>query len=335
MSESASEPQEDLSAARKAAIVLAALGKDLASEVCSALPVDVVLHLAEELSRLSFVSSEELQKTLQEFLQRMRAAAPLGGPMYAKSLLESTLGYSQIPEVDLAVRSALSRLNEVEATALYRCLREERPQTIAAILPHLSAARAAQLLSYFDEREAAEIAYRAAHLASPSPGAIQALVEALHLEVRRAGGSYAESTPEVSTEFVANLIGSMSPERAKTLLEALREMDPEFGEGVAEQVFTFEDLPRLADSDLQILLREVPMEVLVMALKGTPQEWRERLKQNLSQRGRERLEEEMAMLGPVPVTQVQEAQRQICQRARELAESGQISLEGGTVQYVE
>ena len=163
---------------------------------------------------------------------------------------------------------------------------------------------------------------------------MRALAGALDLELRAAHVRMG-SSPEVSVQFVVDLIGAMAPDKGKIMLEALHEVDQQFGDDVAERVFTFEDMANLADQDLQVILRNVEMNVLVLALKGTPEALKARLTVNLSQRGQERLEEEMEMLGAVPVSQVQDAQRQICHQARQLAEKGEISLESGAEEYVE
>ena len=323
---------------RKAAIVVAALGEGLAVQVCTRLPVGQVLTLGEEIAKLDRVPASELGEVLADFVASAKESTRLGGTYYARQLLDGTLGLvhgaAQLQDNDPEGLTVLSRLNELEPPVLWRVLREEKRQTVAAVLSHLTAPRAGQLLSYFDESAAADIAYRAAHLSSPSPGAMQALAGALDLELRAAHARVG-STPEVSVQFVVDLIGSMPPARSKQMLEALHEVDKGFGDSVAEQVFTFDDLANLADHDLQVVLRNVEMNVLVLALKGTPDELKERVKANLSKRGQERLDEEMEMLGPVPVTQVQDAQRQICHQARALAESGEINLDSRGVEYVE
>jgi flagellar motor switch protein FliG len=323
---------------RKAAIVVSALGEDLAVEICGRLPVGQVLKLGEEVARLERVEAEEASEVIDEFLVAARDSVSLGGGLYAKQLLNATLGPSgsanQLKGDDPEGLSILSRLNEMEPLVLWRALRDEKRQTIAAVLSRLTATKAGQLLSNFEDDMAADIAYRAAHLSNPSPGAMQALAGSLDLELR-AAHARAGSTPEMSLQFVVDLIASMPPAKGKQMLEALVNVDKDFGNGVAEQVFTFDDIGHMADHDMQIVLRSVDMNILVVALKGTSLELRERVKANLSKRGQERLEEELEMLGPVPVTQVQDAQRQICHEARTLAEAGEINLDSGTVEYVE
>jgi len=323
---------------RKAAIVVSALGEDLAVEVCNRLPVGQVLKLGEEVARLERIEADEVCGVLEEFLSTTQESLSLGGSLYAKQLLDGALGLtatsSQLKDDDPEGIAILSRLNEQDPSVLWRALREEKHQTIAAVLSHLTASKAGQLLAYFDEVAAADIAYRAAHLSSPSPGSMQALANSLDLELRAAHARVG-STPEVSVQFVVDLLGSMPPAKGKQMLEALVKVDEEFGNGVAEEVFTFEDLGRIADQDLQVVLRSVDMNILVMALKGTSPELKDRVKANLSKRGRERLDEELEMLGAVPLGQVQDAQRQICHEARALAEAGEINLDSGSVEYVE
>jgi flagellar motor switch protein FliG len=325
---------EDHENLRRAAIIIAALGEDLAGEVCSQLPPGQILALGDELAALQEVPTAELNQVLAEFLGRLQTSASLGGRAYARSVMGSALGNSGGYHNDDIGLTILGRLDDIDATVLWGIVRAERQQTIAALVTHLSATNAGALLSFLDEETAADIAYRAAHLATPSPGAMQALGEALEMQLR-ATRTRSGSTQEVSLQFVVDLIGSMSPNRGQQLLAALQQLDGSFGESVAEQVFTFEDLARLVDHDLQLVLRAVDLSVVVMALKGSSAELRKRIKQNLSQRVQERLEEELDLLGAVPLSQVHEAQRQVCHQAHQLADAGEIGLTSGSEQYVQ
>jgi flagellar motor switch protein FliG len=332
------ESTSALSEQRRAAIIVAALGKELALQVCSQLPVGQVLTLGEEIARLGRITGPQLNQVLADFVAEAREAPVLGGASYARELLDGTLGLAgssaSLHDSDPEGLAVFSGLNELEPAMVWRLLREERPQTVAVIISHLTPSKAGQLLSLFNEKQAAEIAYRAAHLGSPSPGAMQALAGALDLELR-AGHVRSSNRPEVSVQFVVDLLAGMAPDQSKQVLEALTEVDKAFGENVAEGVFTFDDIGSLPDPSIQAILRSIENSLLVVALKGTTEEFRERIKANLSQRAREWLAEELEMLGPVPSNQVQDAQRQICQEARRLADTGEISLEIAKVEYVE
>lgn len=323
---------------RQAAIVLAAVGADVAADICRRLPADLVMDLGEAIAQLGEVTPEELEGTLAELSRGMAPGTRLGGSNYAQELLYGTLGAS-LPgrgnaEPEPAELTVLGRLNTVAPPALYKLLQNECRQILAAVVSHLTAGRAAQLLANYPEDVAADIAYRAAHLAPPAPGALQALAGALERELR-ATQVQAQQAHDVSLQYVVDLIGALPTGKSKSMLEALGQLDKTFGDSVAELVFTFEDITRLADPELQLLLRNVDMSQLVVALKGTPEELRDRVRANLSQRGRERLTEEMEILGPVPLAQVQDAQRQICAQARQLAEQGDINLDSGAEEYVE
>jgi len=322
---------------RRAAIVLAALGEELATAVCSHLPAAQVLALGDELAALDDAPTAEINQVLADFVGRLRAAAPVGGAAYAKSLVTSTLGHvglGQRRELDDVGLTILARLDELDPAVLWRLIRDERPQTVAVLLGYVSPKTAAQLLAHCDERRAADIAHRASRLSLPSPGAMQALGEALDLELRATRAGTGEAF-KVSLQFVVDLINSMAPDQGQRVLGALADVDEVFGAAVAEQVFTFDDLGQLTDRDLQLVLRAVDVAMLAVALKGAPADLRDRLQQNLSQRGQDRLQEELDMLGPVPLSQVQEAQRHICLMARQLAEAGEIGLTGATETYVE
>jgi len=322
---------------RQAAIVLAAMGEDLAAEACSRLPVSQVLRLGEEIARLGWVPREELEQALDAFTSSGANVTRLGGTAYARTMLDATIGIAHAPGAysqELEGLTVLSELDDIPSPLLHRVLMNEDPQVIATVVSNLTPARAGALLANYEETAAADVAYRAAHISTISPGALQALAVALDLELSGVGGRD-ETSREVSLQYVVELVDSLPSAKSKALLEALGRINQDFGESVAEQVFTFDDVISLSDADLQTLLRSVDMGILVTGLKGTSTELRERVRANLSQRGRERLTEEMEMLGPVPLSQVQDAQRQLCAEARALAERGEISLDSGTEEYVE
>ncbi len=326
----------DASTLRRAAIVLAILGEDLAAAACAHLPRNQVRRLGEEVARLGHVSAEEVEEALAEFADADRGMA-LGGAEYARSLLAglglSEAGATRCSDEEATDLSWLSGSDELDLRVLAGVLASEHPQLLAVVVSHLRPDQTGLLLADFDEHRAAEIAYRAAHLAAPAPGVLAALSEALAAEIE-AGKVLAESGG-MSVEHVADLLLALPPERRKGVLESLSALDREFADAVAERVFTFDDITSLSDHDLQALLRSVDMSLLVVALKGTSPELRERVKANLSQRGRERLAEEMEVLGAVPVSQVQEARRAVCAQARVLADRGEISLDSAMAQYLE
>lgn len=326
----------DTSALRRAAIVLAMLGEDLASAACAHLPRSQVRQLGEEIARLGRVSAEELEAALADFADTGQGMT-LGGTDYARSLLAgldaSAAGETHHSDEDVTDLSWLRDSNELDVRLLGRILATEHPQLVAVVVSQLRPDQTGLLLADFDEPQAAEIAYRAAHLGPPAPGVLAALSEALAADVETArvsaeGGS-------VSLEHVANLLLALPPGRRKGVLESLSALDREFADAVAEHIFTFDDIASLSDQDLQALLRSVDMSLLVVALKGTLPELRERIKANLSQRGRERLAEEMDVLGPLPISQVQEARRAVCAQARALADRGEINLDSAMTQYLE
>jgi flagellar motor switch protein FliG len=329
---------ETASSLRKAAIVLAALGEDLAAQACSRLPASQILGLGEEIARLGWVSNEEFYEALSDFTTARSTATRLGGTDYARALLDSTVGagasMGSFAEDDLDELAVFAQLAETPVGVLVRVLSAESPPVVAAVVSRLPPTLAGQLLGHSDDQVAADIAYRVVQMGVSSPGATQALARVLDTELA-VGRTRREADRSISLQYAVDLIGALPAGRGKKVLESIIALDKPFGESLAEQVFTFEDIANLSDSDLQVLLRSADMNQLVLALKGTPEELRERIRANLSQRGRERLQEEMEVLGPVPIRQVQDAQRQICSDARGLADRGEITLEGGSDQLVE
>ena len=324
-------------ALERAAIIVASLGSETAALVGQHLGERQVRAIAEVLARMSPVSIERRAEVLREFAQACAHSAPIGGPDYASEFMTAALGH-QGGAGETATGSSpgvqrLYALNELKARTLWRLLERETAQTVAVIVTHLTAPKAADLLLEMPEELRAEVAYRAAHLAPLSPGALDALASAF--DGAAPAGSGDRRSGDSLLDFLGDVVMELDAASCRSVLEGLKTRDESLYQAIDDRMFTFEDTLKLADRDLQVVLRSIEVKLVATALKGSPEGLRGRALDNLSQRAREVLLQEMELMGPIPLTDVSEAQREIAAAARALAQSGEIATDRAGVVYVE
>lgn len=320
---------------RKAAIVLASLDRDTAVEICrqmSEVEAEVVLTA---MARLGTVPPEEQQEVLLSFRQRLEGASHLAGAELAEELMTAVLGPRQQKSRDPRQQSALERLRSLsgmDPRALHRMLSGETPQMIALVLGQLPAERAAQALMAWPEEDRADLALRVAKQGQLAPGTVEAVGEALGQNLYRGdeGGR-----KDAGIGFVVKLLEDMDRSASKELLDRLRASDESLADQVASQLFTFDNVVQLPDRDLQLVLRGLDHGVIARALKGMDEEIKQRIVTNLSERAQEIVGQEMELLGPVLVSDVEAAQREFVKKALESEEAGELTLSSGAGEYIE
>ncbi len=320
---------------RKAAILLTCLDTDLAVEICSQLDAETVRVLATEIARLSAITQEERDEVIREFVASMERFEMVDGQAKARELLKNVLGRD---DDIFALEEAeglqqLDRLRDLDPPVLWRYLQDELPQTITVLLAYLQPQKAAAVLALMPEELRTQIIVRMGRTGTLAPGAMEALAEGVreltHTVLSR------EVTAETTTpQFIADIISNMDVQSQKAALEALRQHSPGFAQMVEELVFTFEDVLRLDDRSLQIVLRNLDSRTIALALKNVPDDAKERILSNMSSRAREAILQEMELMGQVRVRDVEAAQREFAQVARELAEKGEITLTAGEEEYI-
>jgi len=203
---------------------------------------------------------------------------------------------------------------------------------VAVVLSQLSPQKAAQVLAQWPAEQRSDLALRVAKLGHLAPGALEAIGEVLGRQAYRVDD---EGSADQGLEFVVRLLEGMDRGASKQALAELRERDAELAEQVEDRLFTFENVLQLTDAYLQVLLRGLDNAVIAQALKGADQAVRERIFANLSERGREMLEQEIELLGPVLVRDVEAAQREFVSLALELEQAGEITLSSEDAEYIE
>jgi flagellar motor switch protein FliG len=324
-----------LTGRQKAAIFCMALGSELSAKITSHLSPEEVEALSFEIARLDRVTPEAVSAVLDESISTFRAIDSMaeGGVDYARQLLEQTLGPAKASLVmkrihnQLADVAGLDRLRNVDPQQLGTAIRGEHPQTIALILAHLEPTHTAAILREIDPETGTDVIYRMARMEKVSPEMLQLIEGTLGGDV---GMSLSEGMRSSGgPAAVAAVLNMLSSSLEKQLIDGLMAKDAELCEQVRNLMFVFEDLQSLDDRALQRILREIEVRELALALKTASEELKKRMMSAMTQRALGALTEEMELLGPVRVRDVETAQAKIVALVRRLDEEGEIVVGSG------
>ena len=327
--------QEPMTGLQKAAVLCLALGPEGASRITQKLAEDEVEQLMVEIARLDSVDASVAEQVLHEATTNasQHGSMRAGGVGFAKELLEKTFGPTKAQSVVKRVASArpdqagFARLRKADPQRLATMFRQEHPQTLALILANLAPQQTAAVMKEFERPLSAEIAFRMAKMERVSPETLQVIEASLGAD------SELDLSPGMSRTggpgTVATILNLLQGTIEKEILEQVAERDPALSEQIRNLMFVFEDLLRLDDKGLQRLLRDVDTKTLALALKGASVELRDKMMSQMSQRAVGVLKEEIEMLGPVRMKDVEAAQSGIVQQVRALEEAGEIVVGGG------
>lgn len=323
----------EMSRAQKAAAVLLALGNDQAARVMEHLNESEVEQVALEIAQLGQLDSEQTNAVLDEFRAEALAAQYLvsGGVDHARTLLRSLHGDQgeEMLERLLATfkASPFHFLQVHDPAEVLQHLREENPQTLALVLSHLPTRFGAQILTGLDPRLQAEVAGRIASLERTSPEVV-ARVEA-SLQRRFGDVRRRDNTTRGGVHELAALLNSSDRATERAILSELDQSNPQMAEAVRALMFVFEDIVSIDDRAMQEILRQVDLKRLAYALKGVDDNVRSKVFDNLSERASETLTEEVELLGPVPIKDVEAAQTEVVALIRRLEDEGAITTARG------
>lgn len=326
---------ENLSGARKAAILCASLDGDAISEVFRYLEEDEVQIISRELASLQQIPSQVANGILEEFDQLLTARnfAITGGMDYAKKLITKAYGPETARRLlDRITRSLESTvgfeaLQKIDPQQLSKLFQNEHPQTIALVLAHLEPPTAAATLRCLPEAQRADIALRMASLQSISQDVIRQISVVLDHKLKAIGNDNRQAVGGVRP--VAEICNRLERDIAQKMLEEIEAGNPDLALAIRNLMMTFDDLLLLDDMGIRELLQRIDKKVLALALKGTAEELQNRFFKNMSSRAVEMMKEEMDFMGQVKLKDVTAAQREIVDIMRELDDQGVISLNGG------
>lgn len=327
-------PAALLTGTQKAAVLLLQLGKERAGRIMAMLDEKDIDDLAVEIVRMEHVDPRLAEDVITEFHQQAIGAGGLsvgrGGLGYAQQLLEASLGSERAAGVIERLASSIAGqpfefLLHADARQALSLLSGEHPQTIALVLAHLRPDHASAILAGLPPAVRTEVAHRIALMERASPDIVAIVAESLQ---RKASAVLTprELSAVGGVQPLVEIINRADPSTEKFILEGLAEVDSALADEVRSRMFVFADVTLLEDRATQLVLRQVESSALAVALKGAPQEVRDKILRNLSERARENLLEEIEILGPTRLSQVEEARAGIVQIIRQLEESGQIVI---------
>jgi flagellar motor switch protein FliG len=316
--------------AQKAAILLIALGSDLSSEVLKLdFQQEDIELVTNEISNMVKIPAEVRNAVIDEFieLQRTRDYLSHGGLSYAKEVLEKVVGHQKAAEIlnklNIDIKDTpFSSLRKIDAKQIYNFIREEHPQTIALILAHLTSDQAAVILRMLPPESQSEISRRIAILDRFTPEIVRD-VESL-LERKLSAVVQQDQTAVGGVQFLVDILNKVGRSTEKVIMAGLEREDLALAEEVYGRMFVFEDLAKLPDSFIQMMLKEVNSSDLTMAMRGANQEANARIYKNMSKRAAGMIKEEIEFIGPVRLKEVEKAQQKIAAIIRRLDESGEI-----------
>jgi flagellar motor switch protein FliG len=323
------EGHSEIPTMQKVAILFIALGQEAAGEVMKFLSDYEIEEITQAVANLKTVSVEMQDTVMEEFETHLLAGewVAQGGMDFARGALERAVGPRRAQEildrVASTVTSGFYMLKNVSPEQVAPFITQEHPQTISLILSQLEPAQASGILAQLPESLQADVAYRIATMENITPAVLKEIEEALEASLRDIlGGNQDVGGPGVVADIL-NLTGSSVE---KNVLDQMDGQDPEVAESVRNLMFTFADINKLTDRELQILLGEVDQKDLVIALKAAEEELKDKILGNMSERVRTFVSEEMEFLGPMRLSEVEEVQLRIVQQVRQLEEQGQITI---------
>ena len=322
-----------LSGVRKAAILLVAVGEELAGEILRVLPETDIQNLTEELADLKGISPELSAEVLEEFWQLLETQGFVmhGGLDYASRLLMETFGKERADDLLMLVRRSqeaaqgnLAKLQRTDPQQLGKLLDSEHPQTIALVLAHLDPKRASLVLDNLSEEHKVVSIQRLAEMRQFSPEMAQKVAHILHRRLESMGDTARKSYS--GFKAVADLLNRLNADESKKILESIEEGQPELALGIRNLMFTFEDLVTVPPATIREIVSGVDKRQLAMALRGANDDLRAQIFKSMSSRAVEMLKEDMEVLGPVRSREVAQAQQEILNLARRLEAEGKVVL---------
>jgi len=329
------ESGQAASGIRKAAILMIILGDQIGGEILRQMDEEEVQAIGQEVARITSISNDQAEAVLEEFYQMSMAREYVlkGGIDYAKKMLMTAFGPEHAKRlVDRLVKTlgselaSFDTLQKADPQQLAKFIHNEHPQTIALILSHLNASQAAGLLTSLPQELRADVALRMANLDQISPEIVSKIAVIIGQRMKALGELSRESYGGVRA--VSEMFNRLDSGSSKDILEAIEQNDPKLVETIRHLMFVFEDLLLLSEEALKEMLGKVDRKILTVALKGTSEQLRNHILQLMSQRGAEMLREDMEMLGPIKIKEVEGAQQQIIAVIRQLEAEGTISLKG-------
>jgi flagellar motor switch protein FliG len=316
---------------RKAAVLLVALGSERAAQVFRHLREEEIEAVAIEMARLSHVDPGSSSAVFEEFAVTIQAREQVsaGGVDYAREVLAEALGKERAAAIIGRMKTVIERrpfefLRRIPAEQIVGFLRNEAPQTVALVVASLTSNLAAEVLGYLSDGEQAEISLRIARMGETSPETVRQVENVMREKVAMVVQQ--DFTTAGGIKSLAEILNQADRTTERNVLESLSSIDAELCEEVRRLLFVFEDIAKLDDRAIQLILREADQKDLALAMRGVNEEVRTKILANMSERGAQMLSEEMEFQPPQRKRVIEEAQGRIVAIVRRLEEADAVVI---------
>lgn len=319
---------------QNAAILMMTLGETEAAEVFKHLSPKEVQKLGEAIAKTKVITREKVDEVVEKFTRVASAHSLLVSDSsdYVRSVLKLALGDDKAALlIDRILQggdvSGIESLKWMDPASVAEMLRNEHPQIVAAILVHLDFDQASDVIKLFAERQRNEVMLRVATMEGIQPSALKDLNEILFKVL--AGGEKVRKSSLGGVKTAAEMINLMGTAIEGTVIESIRNHDPDLAQKIMDKMFVFDDVNKLDSKAIQLILKEVATDALTVALKGAQPALKEKFLSNMSSRAAENLREDLESRGPMRLSEVEAQQKEILKIVRRLVDEGTVVLGGG------
>lgn len=316
----------------RSAMLLLTLGENEAAEVLKHLGPREVQKLGTAMAALKSVPRSQVEAVVDAFYEETQRGTPVtADEEYIRGMLTKALGDDRAANLISRIMqggdtAGIEGLKWMDAPTVAELIRNEHPQIIATILVHLEYDQAGDILKLFTDRLRNDVLLRIATLDGVQPTALQELNDTLTRVL--SGSANIKKTAMGGVRTAAEILNFVGTAHETAIIDNVREYDPDLAQKIIDEMFVFDNLIDVEDRGIQLLLREIQSESLILALKGANEAMREKVFRNMSQRAAEMLREDLESKGPVRLSEVEREQKEILKIARRLADEGQIQLGG-------
>jgi flagellar motor switch protein FliG len=318
----------------KAAILLLSLTEDDAAQILKHLEPKQVQKLGSAMAQIDDMTQGKITAVHKHFIEEIQNYSTIGfqSTDFVKRALTSALGEDKaanlIDQILMGTGAkGLDSLKWMDSKQVASIIRNEHPQIQTIVMSYLDAEQSAEILSQFPEKVRLDLMMRVANLEEVQPAALQELNEIM--EKQFAGQAGTQAAKMGGLKSAADIMNYLDTNIEGQLMDAIREQDEEMSQQIQDLMFVFDNLSDVDDRAIQTILREVQQDALLKAIKGAEAELKEKITKNMSKRAAEMLLDDLEAMGPVRVSEVEAAQKEILSVARRLADAGEIMLGGG------
>ncbi|QEM69887.1 flagellar motor switch protein FliG [Geobacter sp. FeAm09] len=322
-----------MSGSEKAAILLLYLGNEVTSKVFEHMDDDEIKKISKSMAHLGHVPRSTIMQVVEDFTEVINPEAGIfsQGEEFVRKILEKALGPVKADMLMEELQASsygdlVDILGNMDSKSIANFLSQEHPQTVAVILAKLKSKQTSEIISLLPQELQAEVVLRIADVEQVSPDILQEIDDVIRREIKSMGGVQRYKVGGV--EKVVDMFNHFDRSKEKQILDKLDVLSPPLAEIIRKHLFTFEDIFKLDDRSIQAIMREVSNDTLTLAMKTSADEVKDKIFKNISSRAAEMIKEDLEVMGPVRLSDVDKAQSEIIKVVRKMEEEGKIVLAG-------